>query len=175
MNVTPQPTDPLASARAHWTIYLPSAVVALVWAVVYFWANLHEPPLTALRSLSIAVEILAVPPLLFVAAIRARIIAAEVRAVRERGGAPTGPRQLWLRQGFGRMSEVRIGADEIAFVRVRRSLAQRLCGGGALEIRTMSGERVWIGDLDRPDAIAHAITVGHTRSFRQGSHMPKLN
>lgn len=157
----PGTSSPLAAARAHWTIYLPTFVVAAVWAAVHLWAALHEPPLASLRALSLAVELLAVPTLLFFAVLRARILTVEVKVRSDGEGRATGARELYLREGFGSPRELRIGADEIAFVRVRRSLVQRLLGGGALDVRTMSGERVWIGDLDAPDAVAHAVGTWH--------------
>ncbi len=157
----PRTSPPLAAARAHWTIYLPTLVVAAVWAAVYGWAALHEPPLMGLRGLALAVEVLAVPPLLFFAALRARVLMVEVKARLDGEGRATGLRELCLREGFGNPREVRVGADEIAFVRVRRSLPQRFFGGGALDVRTLSGERIWIADLDAPDAIAHAVGTWH--------------
>ncbi|MDO8288747.1 MAG: PH domain-containing protein [Parvibaculum sp.] len=145
-------------ARAHWTIYLPSGVVALVWAAIYGWAAAHEPQLGALKALALAVEALGVPLLLFFAAVRARVLSVEVR----------GDGVLSMRFGFLRPREVSIGLHEIASVRVRRSFVQALLGGGALDVKTLSGERLFVTDLDHPDDIAAALVVpvrddfGHT-------------
>lgn len=137
------------AARAHWTIYLPSLVVAAVWGGVYFWAASRAPELQGIKALALAVEALCVPVLLFFAAVRARALIVEVRV----GG------DLYVRSGFLRVAELHVGAREIASVRVRRSWAQYVFGGGALDIKTLSGERVIVQDLNRPDQIATALVV----------------
>ncbi len=151
-DIASQP-PPLAAARAHWTIYLPSLAVALVWIGVYGYAALHQPPLAGLRALALAVVLLGVPVLLLSAALRARVLAVEVRQGRRDGTAL----ELYARGGFIRPREIRIGAGEIASLRLRRSLPQRLFGGGALDLKTMSGDRVRLADLDRPEVIAAAL------------------
>lgn len=150
-----------AVARAHWTIYLPTLVVALVWAGVYSWAQFHQPALPGIRSLALAVEALAVPLLLFFAAVRARVLIVEVRAGHGEGDELA----LHARSGFARPKEVWIGAREIASIRVRRSLPQRFLGGGALDLRTLSGEILWLTDLDRPEAIAQALALPGNTEF----------
>jgi len=134
-------------AHAHWTIYLPSVLVALVWAVIYVWAAGRD--LGGIKSLALAVEVIGVPVLLFFAAVRARILGASVR----------GDGVLTLRSGFLRPREVSIGLQEIVSVRVRRSALQNLLGGGALDVKTMSGERIVVNDLDAPEDIAAALVV----------------
>lgn len=140
--------EPVVSARAHWTIYLPTLVVALVWAGIYGWAYSRDPGLEGLASVALLVEALGVPVLLFAAALRARVLTVELR---KEG------RELYLRSGVLRARDVGIGLSEIAHVRVRRSFPQRLLGGGALDIMTLSGERVFVADLDRPELVAAAI------------------
>lgn len=154
---------PAVSARAHWTIYLPTLVVALVWAGIYGWAHSRDPGLEGLASMALLVEALGVPLLLFAAALRARVLTVELR---KEG------RELYLRTGVLRVRDVGIGLSEIAHVRVRRSLPQRLLGGGALDIKTLSGERIFVADLDRPEAISAALAApvrsefGHQETLR---------
>lgn len=150
---------PLASARAHWTIYLPTLVVGAVWLAIYAWAELHEPPLAGLGALALAVEALGVPLLFFAAALRARLLTVDVWPRGREGTEGAAARELVLRDGFARPRSLRVGATEIATLRVRRSLPQRLFGGGALDLVMLSGERVFIADLDRPDEVAHALKV----------------
>lgn len=152
-------SGPLASAGAHWTIYFPALVVALVWLVVFAWAAFHQPPLAGLRALALAVVALGTPVLAFAAALRARLLSVEIWPRGREGTQAAAERELVLRDGFARPRSLRVGAREIASIRVRRSLPQRLFGGGALEIKMLSGERVLIADLDRPDALAHALAV----------------
>jgi len=151
--------EPLARATAHWTIYLPTLVVGLVWLVIFLWAELHRPALEGLRALALAVEVLGVPLLFFAAALRARMLAVEVWPRGREGTAEAAERELVMRDGFARPRSLRVGAPEIAALRVRRSLPQRYFGGGALDLRMLSGERLMIADLDDPDAIAHALKL----------------
>jgi hypothetical protein len=144
---------PLATARAHWTIYLPSLVVGLVWAGVYAYASLHQPVLAGLRALALAVVALGAPMLVFSAALRARVLIVEVRSSRVNAAGL----EFYARSGFVRPREIRIGAAEISSLRLRRSFPQRLFGGGALDLKTLSGDRLRLADLDRPEAIAAAL------------------
>jgi uncharacterized membrane protein YdbT with pleckstrin-like domain len=137
------------AAQAHWTIYLPSLVVAALWAGVYAWAATREPALAGVKALALAVEALGLPVLLFFAAARARSLMAEVR----------GDGALHVRSGLTRATEVSVGLSEIASVRVRRSWVQRLMGGGALDVKTLSGERIMVNDLDRPEVVAASLVA----------------
>lgn len=151
---TPPDHLPL-TVRAHWTIYLPSLVVALVWAGVYGWAVTREPALDGLASVALLVEALGVPLLLIFAALRARVLRVELCKA---------GKELYLRTGVLRARDVTIGLDEIAHARVRRSIPQRFLGGGALDIVTLSGERIFVADLDHPDLVATAIApLAHTK------------
>lgn len=142
-------SPPLAHAPrtgAHWTIYLPSLVVALTWAVVYFWAIWQEPPLIAIRSIALAIESVVVPLLLVHAFLRARILRAEITEGK-----------LDAAWGFPYRRRLQLDIGEISLAQVRRSLAQRRFGGGALALIARGGERYLIADLARPEEIAAAI------------------
>lgn len=153
------------AARAHWTIYLPSLLIAACWLLIYVLAVRHEPVRHGLRALALAVEGLIVPLLVLFAAVRARVLLVEVR-----DGAGGG-RVLYVRSGFLRPREVSIGAREVASVRVRRSWVHLVFGGGALEIATLSGERIYVNDLDHPQRIAAALVVPAQAAF---GHEEKL-
>lgn len=154
--------EPLASAAAHWTIYLPAAVVGLVWLGIFVWATFHVPELSGLRALALAVVALGTPLLVLAAALRARLLSVEIWPMGEEGTEAAAERELVLVDGFARPRSLRVGAREIASIHIRRSLPQRLFGGGALDIKMLSGERVLITDLDRPDALAHALEITPT-------------
>tara|TARA_R110000868_G_scaffold115405_1_gene308160 strand:+ start:992 stop:1477 length:486 start_codon:yes stop_codon:yes gene_type:complete len=148
MSQSPSSPSPCA-AKAHWTIYLPSLLIAACWALIYVLAVRHEPVRHGLKALALAVEALIVPVLVLFAALRARVLLVEVRE-----GAT-----LYVRSGFLRPREVSIGAREVASVRVRRGWVHLIFGGGALEIATLSGERIFVNDLDHPQRIATALVV----------------
>ncbi|ABS63904.1 hypothetical protein Plav_2290 [Parvibaculum lavamentivorans DS-1] len=148
MNETANPESSGRPARsgAHWTIYLPTLVVALTWTVVYFWADRQEPPLTAIRAIALAIEAVVVPLLLSHAFLRARVLRAEVA-----GEAAA------IEWGFPLKRKLRLDIADIALAQVRRSYAQRYFGGGALALIGADGKRYLIADLARPEEIAAAI------------------
>ena len=55
--------------------------------------------------------------------------------------------------------------------RVLRSWVHLVLGGGALEIATLSGERIYVNDLDHPQRIAAALVVPAQAAF---GHEEKL-
>jgi len=143
--IPPVPESPVSSG-AHWTIYLPTMVVTVTWAIVYFWAEWQEPPLLAIGGIALAVESVVVPLLLGHALLRARVLRAEVA-----GG------ELRVEQGFPFRRRLRLDVRELALAQVRRSFAQRRFGGGALALIERSGTRHLIADLAKPEALAAAI------------------
>lgn len=137
---------------------MPSLLIAVCWAVVYVLAVRHEPMRHGLKALALAVEALIVPVMALFAAVRARVLLVEVLE-RPQGLA------LYVRTGFLRPREVSIGAGEVASVRVRRGWVNWIFGGGALEIATLSGERVFVNDLDHPQRISDALVVPVQNKF----------
>lgn len=141
-----QPAASAIRSGAHWTIYLPSLAVAATWALVYLWAMSREPALSAIAAIALAIEAVVVPLLLVHAFLRARVLQVEIAdgAVR-------------LASGFPVLRRQEISLDEIAVSQVRRPLAQRFLGGGALALITRQGKRHLVADLADPDAISAAI------------------
>ena len=72
--------------------------------------------------------------------------------------SPVDGATLFLRSGFLRPREVSVGRSEVASVRLRRSLPQRLFGGGAIDVKTLSGEHLFVTDLDHPARIVAALS-----------------
>lgn len=141
-----QPAASSARSGAHWTIYLPSLAVGATWALVYVWAVSRDPALSAIAAIALAIEAVVVPLLLVHAFLRARVLAVEVEAGK-----------LRLVSGFPVRRQFEIELGEIAVAQVRRPVAQRLLGGGAVAIITRQGKRHLIADLADADAIATAI------------------
>ncbi|PKQ02608.1 MAG: hypothetical protein CVT72_16750 [Alphaproteobacteria bacterium HGW-Alphaproteobacteria-11] len=144
-------TDPAAAPvlfRAHWTIYLPSLVVAAVWAFVYLWADTREPPLAAIRSVALAIEAVVVPLLLLHALMRARSLRVAIAA-----GA------IDAQWGFPWRRRLALPLREIAAVQVRPSIAQRLFGGGALALTLGNGKRHLIADLGEPAVVVRIVAA----------------
>lgn len=133
-------------ARAHWSIFLPALAAALLWALVYLWADHWTPRLSAIASLALAVEALVVPVLILHAWGRSRVM-----------GLRVGARGLEARTGFPRRKVIEVGAREIAELDFAQSPLQRRFGAGRLDIRTESGTRIRLDDL--ADAVAAAAAV----------------
>lgn len=134
--------------RAHWTIYLPSLVVAAVWALVYLWADTREPPLAAIRSVALAIEAVVVPLLLLHAFMRARALRVAIA-----DGA------LDAQWGFPWRRRLALPLRDIAVAQVRPSVAQQVFGGGALALTLGNGKRHLIADLDEPEEAARAVAA----------------
>ncbi len=141
-----QPAVHSVRSGAHWTIYLPSLAVAGTWGLVYVWAVTREPALSAIAAIALAVEAVVVPLLLVHAFLRARVLAAEA-----------GEGRLHLVWGYPFRQHLEIDLGEIAVAQVRRPLAQRIFGGGALALITRQGKRHLVADLADAEAIAEAI------------------
>ncbi|MFN4354748.1 PH domain-containing protein [Parvibaculum sp.] len=141
-----QPAASSVRSGAHWTIYLPSLAVAGTWGLVYFWAVTRDPALSAIAAIALAIEVAVVPLLLIHAFLRARVLEAEV-----------GAGKLRLVSGFPVRRRLDMELGEIAVAQVRRPVAQRLFGGGALALITRQGKRHLVADLADADAIAAAI------------------
>ena len=137
--------EPLV-AGAHWSIFLPAAVVALLWAAIYLWANGWTPRLSGIASLSLAVEAIIVPLLILHAWGRTWAL-----------GVRVGARGLEARAGFPRRQRIEVGAREISSVRFRQTPLQRLLGAGSIELRMESGASIRLDDLDRAAEVANAI------------------
>lgn len=136
----------LVRSGAHWTIYLPSFVVAAAWGLAYLWAVSRVPPLPAIAAIALVIEAAVVPLLLLHAFLRARVLAADVTSDEVR-----------LRWGFPFRRHVALPLSDITLAQVRRSIAQRKLGGGALALVTREGRRHLLADLAEADAVAAAI------------------
>lgn len=130
-------------ARAHWSIYLPSLAVALLWGLFYLKAAYGTPHMPAIATLCLAVEAAGVPLLLFLAWGRSR----NLMALWSAG-------DLVLQGGFPLRREWRLTRDSLADLHVSRGPLQRLVGGGALRATLKSGKKITLADLDRAKEIA---------------------
>lgn len=145
-NEQPPREDQRPIAKAHWTIYLPSLVVALLWAGFYLRARFGEPPMPAIATLCLIVEAAAVPVLLMLAWGRARNLLVMLSSG-----------DLLTRAGFPLKRERRIAMSDISRMAVRRGPVQRLFGGAALVVTLTSGARHVVNDLDHADVIVAAF------------------
>ena len=138
--------NPLAVFRPHWHIYLPTAVIALLYAFGWLLLVAIGRIDTGLARLFVVVLAVGVPLLLAHAFLRYQTIRIEVLegAIRfHRGWPAEGP--------------VVMPCSMIRAVRVRRGLSGRLFGGGTVALDLITGDRTAIADMRDPDGACAAI------------------
>lgn len=133
---------------AHWTIFLPSLVVACLYGGLWLVLAAFGRADMALARLLLIVFVVGVPLLLVHAALRHR----SCRLV-------IGDSRLWCRHGWFRPRWRRIALADVDTVSAARSLFGRLLGGGAVVIRFKDGETLKLDDLDAPLTAARAIRM----------------
>lgn len=133
-------------ARAHWSIYLPTFVIAVSWGAFYLWADAQEPALEGLRALAGAVVVAGVPLLLGHAWMRARTARFEVE-----GG------RLSVRSGWPVTRALHADLRDVAAVSARRSRLQKRLGAGTLDVRFADGRSISLADVAEPDTLAEEV------------------
>ena len=131
---------------AHWTIFLPSLVVACLYGGLWLVLLALGRADTALARLLLIVLVVGVPLLLVHAALRHR----SCRLV-------IGDGELRCRSGWLRPRWRRIALTDIESAFALQGRIGRRLGGGTLVIRLQDGETVRLDDLDSPSAAARII------------------
>jgi uncharacterized membrane protein YdbT with pleckstrin-like domain len=141
-----EPIEPLAAARAHWSVFLPALIVAALYGLG--WLGLDATGRTggALGRLVFLV-LLTAPPLL-VAHAFLRFYSAGVTVTRK---------HILLARGWPRYTAERIPLSDVESVTERRSLMARLVGAGSLHIRLWDGRDVDARDLADPHELVEVI------------------
>lgn len=141
-----EPLEPLATARAHWSVFLPAVIVAALYGIA--WLGLDAAGRTggALGRLVFLVLLMA-PPLL-VAHAFLRFYSAGVTVTRK---------YILVARGWPHYTAERIPLAEVESVTERRSLMSRLLGAGSLHIRLWDGRDVDARDLADPREVVGVI------------------
>lgn len=137
---------PLADARAHWSLFLPALLVALLYGVSYlllFVAGKGDGDLARLVLVVFAVA----PPLLLVGAFLRYY---------STGLAVTASHVLVARGWPWRTGE-EVALTEVSEVSTSAGWMQRRFGAGQVRLVLRGGRSMTVSDLRDPEAIAAAI------------------
>ncbi|MCF6322543.1 MAG: PH domain-containing protein [Rhizobiaceae bacterium] len=136
----------LHSFRAHWHIFVPTAVISVLyisgWLVLYFM-GLSGGNLARLFIVVLAIGV----PLLFANAfLRYQTIAIDLFE-----------KHLRYHTGWPKAEPVVLPYAIIDNVRYSRGLSGRLFGGGTVILQLVAGEAIGVADVEKPEQAAAKI------------------
>lgn len=143
---------PLAEVRAHWSLFLPTPIVAAVYGGAWLYVETTALAGGALARLLFLVMLLAPPLLLAYAFLRYYST-----------GAALTRHHLLLSRGWPHVGGEEIALSEIEAVTVRETWLGRLLGAGTLHVRLRDGGAIATRDLAAPGDFAAAVTARLTR------------
>lgn len=132
--------------RAHWTIFLPAIIVALLYGGVLLVLLVSGKGDTDLAKIMLLVLMLVVPLLL----VRAYLRFASL-------GVQIGQDYIAYRQGWLRPRWRRLRLDDTAGATIRYGLAGKLLGGGDVVFIRRVGNPVHVHDIARPEKLARQV------------------
>lgn len=133
--------------KAHWTLFLPALVVALLYGGLWLFLLASGKGDTALARLMLLVLLLIVPVLLVRAYLRYASFGLLIRrqAILYRRG--------WLRPRWRRLK-----LESLSGVRPVLSPLGRFFGGGALVLTQIDHREIQLYDIEGPDEAARQIS-----------------
>lgn len=144
--LTEEEIHPLVDARAHWSLFVPAIVIAVLYGLVWLAMELGGRGDGALAKLVFIVFIVA-PPLLFVFAFL-RYFSTGV-GVTESG--------VLVARGWPHREGEVIPLDDIVAVDAQQSWVSRRLGSGTVRLLLRDGELIRVQDIADPQVIAGAI------------------
>lgn len=131
---------------AHWTIFLPSLAVFLLYGGAWLALAAAGKGNTALAKISLLVILIIVPVLAVRACLRFMSL-----------GLMIGQDSILYRQGWLRPRWRRVRANELSHVSAIRSPVGRMLGGGSVTFSRTDGSTIHLYDLADPEAIARRV------------------
>jgi membrane protein YdbS with pleckstrin-like domain len=148
--MTPQNTtqglDDTVRFKAHWTLFLPALVVALLYGGVWVFLLASGKGDTALARLMLLVLVLIVPVLLVRAFLRFASFGLLIRR-----------QAIIYRRGWLRPRWRRVKLESLSSVRPVMSPLGRIFGGGALVLKRLDDSDIRLYDVEGPDEAARQI------------------
>lgn len=145
------------SASAHWALFLPTVLIALLYGLAWLILYLAGLGDSDLARLCLVVFVVA-PPLIGAYALF-RYVTIGLTLVEDRLLVNSG--------GFG--ADIReIPLDEVRAATIRRGLVGRLVDMGTVRIETASGKRVVVPGLAAPQTVVRAITASAEARGKSG-------
>lgn len=132
--------------RAHWSIFLPALIVALLYGGSWLLLVALGHGDWALARLALLVAIFGVPLLLVHAYLKYSVL-----------GLLIARRELLVRRGWIRPKWRRYRFGEVSAAAVQRGLVGRLTEAGTLVVTLRDGRRIRLDDLRSPDEAARQI------------------
>ena len=137
---------PIFETRAHWSLFLPSVVVALVYALAWSVLTFGGRGDGALAKIMFLTMMIAPPLLLVQAFLRFNSV-----------GLALTKRHVLVAKGWPHMVGRQIDLKDISAIKYRSSPIGRALGAGKVVLKLSSGKSVSISDLRRPETICDAI------------------
>lgn len=137
--------------KAHWQVFAPTVAIFLLYSggLIWMWfSGRHDTALFRLFAIVLAVGV----PILTVHA----FLRYETVRVRVAGG------KLMHHPGWPRDTPIEVPREAVSRIIVKRGLSGRMFGGGTLVIETITGNKIAIADLARPEAIIAALEENGT-------------
>ena len=144
---TAQTLEDTVHFKAHWTLFLPALVVALLYGGLWMYLLAIGKGDTALARIMLLVLLLIVPVLLVRAYLRFASFGLLIRR-----------QALIYRRGWLRPRWRRVKLDSISGVRPVLSPLGRLFGGGALVLKRHDDRELRLYDIDGPEDAARQIS-----------------
>lgn len=146
-DTTEEPIRPLAEARAHWSLFVPSVLVALLYGVVWLALDLTGLTGGALSKLIFLTLIFAPPVLLAYAFLRYYST-----------GVALTENCILVAQGWPHHLGQEIALSDVDAIEARVSTIGRLFGAGGVVIEVTDGHAIEVVDLARPQAFVDAVS-----------------
>jgi membrane protein YdbS with pleckstrin-like domain len=144
---TTQTLEDTVRFKAHWTLFLPALVVALLYGGLWLFLLASGKGDTALARLMLLVLLLIVPVLLVRAYLRFASFGLLIRR-----------QAIIYRRGWLRPRWRRVKLDSLSGVRPVLSPLGRLFGGGALVLTRLDHGDIRLYDVERPEEAARLIS-----------------
>lgn len=139
-------TGSLAEVGAHWSLFLPAILVAIIYGVAWLLLDFGGHGEGALGRL-IFLVLVAAPPLLWGHAFL-RFYST---------GAAVTQNHVVVARGWPHHEAIRIALSEIESATMRVSWLARMLGAGSIHLRLWDGSEIDVYDLERPDRVVEII------------------
>ncbi|HHK74466.1 MAG TPA: PH domain-containing protein [Rhizobiales bacterium] len=143
-----------ARGRAHWTLFAPAILVALVYGLMWQGLVLLGRGDGSVARISLFVFAIGSPLLLVYGFLRYNSVWIALAGD-----------DLCLARGWPRLTHSQISLDEIASIRLRQSFIGRRFNVGEILVETRSGRRYRVSDIAEPEAVVNDLNQA-LRAFR---------
>jgi membrane protein YdbS with pleckstrin-like domain len=131
--------EPLQKYRAHWHIFVPTAIIWLLYMVGWITLYFLDMSGGSLARLFIVVLAVGVPLLFAHAFLRYQTISIEIYET-----------HLQYHTGWPRAEPVMLPYGLISKINYSRGLSGRMFGGGTVILKLLAGEAIGIADVEKP-------------------------